>query len=266
MKIFDTITFFRENFITNLRFEILNEVVDYFIVCESSYDHQGQKKDLNFKLKNSKFKDKIIYLNIKKPFDKKNNAWQNQAIQREFIFNGLKNVESDDLVMFSDPDEIPDPKNILKLDLKKNYGIFMQKCFCYKLNIFNKFESPWEGTRICKFKNLKSFDYMRQKITSKNLSSPFWKIGKNKNIQLIENGGWHFNTLLSPEEISIKLKTFAHKEFSYPEYSDLNVIKENISKKRDLFKRGWFYQKVELDESFPNYIFSNQELLKEWIV
>ena len=47
-KIFDCITFFNENFITNIRFEILNEVVDFFIVCESKYDHKGNPKPINF--------------------------------------------------------------------------------------------------------------------------------------------------------------------------------------------------------------------------
>ena len=46
-KIFDCITFFNENFITNIRFEILNEFVDYFVVCESIYDHRGLKKKIN---------------------------------------------------------------------------------------------------------------------------------------------------------------------------------------------------------------------------
>ena len=49
-KVFDCITFFRENLITNLRFEILNDVVDYFIICESLYDHRGKKKKLTLKL------------------------------------------------------------------------------------------------------------------------------------------------------------------------------------------------------------------------
>ena len=56
--IFDCVTFFRENFITNLRFEILNNVVDFFIVCESKYDHRGKKKKINFRLLNKKFKNK----------------------------------------------------------------------------------------------------------------------------------------------------------------------------------------------------------------
>ena len=38
MKIFDTITFFKENLVTNLRFEILGDKVDYFVICEFSFD------------------------------------------------------------------------------------------------------------------------------------------------------------------------------------------------------------------------------------
>ena len=45
-KIYDCITFFDENLLTNLRFEILNDVVDYFIVCESKYDHKGNSKKI----------------------------------------------------------------------------------------------------------------------------------------------------------------------------------------------------------------------------
>ena len=168
-KIFDCITFFRENFITNLRFEILNDVVDYFVVCESKYDHRGNSKSLNFNLKNSKFKKKIIYLVLEKPFKNTNNPWKNQAEQREYIFNGLKISEPDDFIMFSDPDEIPRPEVLKKLTLNKTYGIFQQDLYCYKFNIFNRYESPWEGTRICKKKHLSSIDYMRQQIRVKKL-------------------------------------------------------------------------------------------------
>ncbi len=265
-KIFDCITFFRENFITNLRFEILKDVVDYFVICESKYDHQGKIKKLNFSLKNSKFKKKIIYLILEEPFKNGNNPWKNQAEQREYIFNGLKIAEPDDYIMFSDPDEIPRPEILEELDLSKTYGIFNQDLYCYKFNVFNKHESPWEGTRVCKKKDLNSIDFMRQKVRIKNLSAPFWKFYKEKSIQIIKNGGWHFNCILSPEEISIKLKTFAHTEVSGDEFSSISVIQDNISQKKDLFKRGKFYEKVKLDETFPEYILKNKSSLKEWIV
>ena len=53
---------------------------------------------------------------------------------------------------------------------------FFQNCFNYKFNLFNKYESPWEGTRVCRKKNLKSIDFMRQKIKSKKYKLFFFKI------------------------------------------------------------------------------------------
>ena len=264
-KIYDCITFFEENFITNFRFEVLNEFVDYFVVCESKYDHRGNKKKLNFKLKESKFRKKIIYLVYDRPFENKKNLWENQAEQREHIITGLDKATSNDYVMFSDPDEIPRPELLKDLNLKNKYGIFLQNIYCYKFNLFNKYESPWEGTRICKMKDLKSIDYMRQKIKCKNLNTPFWKFYKEKNIEVIENGGWHFNSLLSPEEISRKLKTFAHSEYSAEKYSSIESIKQKIKKKVDLFERGHEYETVQINSSFPRYLVQNIEKFSKLI-
>ena len=47
-KIIDCITFYDENLLTNSRFEILKNVVDKFIICESMYDHSGNKKKNQF--------------------------------------------------------------------------------------------------------------------------------------------------------------------------------------------------------------------------
>ncbi len=265
-KIFDCITFFNENFITNLRFEILNEKVDYFVICESKYDHQGREKNLNFQLKNKNFKDKIIYLKLDKPFPKNNNSWKNQALQREFILEKLNYINSEDYIMFSDPDEIPNPKIFTNFKLEKKFGIFLQQMYCYKFNLYNEYESPWEGTRICKKKNLVSIDYMRQKVIRKNLKQPFWKFYKEKNIQIFDKGGWHFNSLLKPEDISLKLRSFAHTEFRSSEYSNIDVIKKNIYEKRDLFQRGRYYKKVDLDQSFPDFVRKNQNLFNDWIL
>lgn len=107
---------------------------------------------------------------------------------------------------------------------------------------------------------------MRQKIQSKNLNQPFWKFYKEKSIQIIDNGGWHFNSLLTAEEISIKLKSFAHSEFESTKYSDVEIIRNNIENYRDLFGRNRVYQKTALDNSFPDYILKNKDLFKEWVL
>ena len=264
-KILDCITFFDNNFIFELRYNILKNHVDYFIVCESKFDHRNKPKKLNFDIKFHSEK-KIKYFTLDTPFPKNTNLWQNQAIQREFLLKSLYFANDEDLIFFSDPDEIPDPKILDNFNLKKKYGIFLQKCFNYKFNLFNPYETPWEGTRVCRKKNLKSIDFMRQKVKSKNLNYKFFRFDKEKNIELFQDAGWHFNNVMSPELISLKLRTFAHSEFSEKKFSDTNIIKSKIEKKVDLFERGHKYNKIILDQTFPEYLIQNQEKYKAYIL
>ena len=264
-KIFDCITFFDNNFMFNLRYNILNKYVDQFVICESLYDHTGKRKKKNFIWKNEYNKKKIKYILLKDPFPKKNNRWKNQAIQREYLLKKLEFVSPEDYIFFSDPDEIPRPEILKDIKLTKKYGIFLQNMYCYKFNIFNQEESPWEGTRICLRKNLFSIDYMRQKVLKKNLKYKFWRVDKEKDIQIINNGGWHFNYLLKPEKISKKLKTFAHVEFGKDEFSNIDTIKKKILEMKDLFNRDHNYQKVKIDNTYPDYIINNKDKFNEWI-
>ena len=64
-KIYDCVTFYNENLQVKLRFNILKDYVDKFVICESKFDHQGRPKKLNFKIEEFKeFKDKIIYVTL----------------------------------------------------------------------------------------------------------------------------------------------------------------------------------------------------------
>ena len=143
---------------------------------------------------------------------------------------------------------------------------FFQNCFNYKFNLFNKYETPWEGTRVCMKKNLKSIDFMRQKIKSKNLNYSFLRFDKERNIQIFKDGGWHFNNVMSPEKISLKLRTFAHSEYADSKYSSVEIIKKKIEKKIDLFERGHEYEKIPLDNNFPKYLIDNQLKYKDYIL
>ena len=154
----------------------------------------------------------------------------------------------------------------MNFSLKKKYGIFLHKCFNYKFNLFNPHETPWEGTRVAKKKDLKSIDFLRQKVLIKNLEYSFFRFDKEKNIEVFKNAGWHFNNIMSPKNISIKLKTFAHIEFSSKKFTSLRIIKDKIKNKVDLFNRGYKYQKVKLDNNFPKYIVKNKQKFKKFII
>ena len=265
-KIIDCITFFDNNFMFDFRYNVMKNYVDKFVVCESLYDHRNNKKGVNFDPEKKYINDsQILHIVVEKPFPKNTNAWQNQAIQRDHIIKKLNFAEDDDFIFFSDPDEILNPEVLKNFFLKKKYGIFLQRFFNYKFNIFNPYESPWEGTKVCKKKDLKSINFLREKVRKKNLRYKFYRFDKEKNIQIFENAGWHFNNVMSPEKISKKLKTFAHNEFSSEEFSSVETIRNKINAKVDLFNRNEKYEVVRIDEGFPKYLLDNLLKFKDYI-
>ena len=93
----------------------------------------------------------------------------------------------------------------------------------------------------------------------------WWRPDKERNIQIINNGGWHFKDIFKPKELSIKLKTFAHKELSVRKFSNLQTIRNKTKEKRDLQNKNQLFYKVELNKSFPKYILDNKKKFKQFI-
>ena len=140
----------------------------------------------------------------------------------------------------------------------------MQNLFFYKINLLNKTETPWEGPRVCRKKHLQSFNWLRHKIVKSNMAKSFWR---RKSIQLIEDGGWHFNYLLTPGQISQKIKSFAHSEFNKKIYFDIDKIIYRIKNKIDPFDRPRVYKEITLTKkNFPKFIIDNSGSLKKWIL
>ena len=99
-KIIDCITFFDNNFMFELRYNILFDQVDHFVICESEFDHKGNKKGKKFIWKDYYDEKKIKYFLNLNPFPKKTNRWENQAIQREYLLNYLDFAKPDDYIFF----------------------------------------------------------------------------------------------------------------------------------------------------------------------
>ena len=117
----------------------------------------------------------FFIFSIEEQFPNLENGWLNEEYQREKIFNGITDASAEDYILFSDSDEIPNPLKLKNFELKKKFGIFLQNFYVYKMNVFNKHESPWEGSRVCKKKNLKSCNDLRKKILMKNILNHFGK-------------------------------------------------------------------------------------------
>ena len=268
MAIYDCFQYFNEDHLVDLRLNVLEKFIDRFIVVESTVNHQGKTKKLNFEINNfKKFKNKINYIivddtpsEIKKPHIGGESLVEQH--QRNSILKGLNNAEDDDLIILSDVDEIPDLNKLNEFD-KNKYAVFSQKMFMYKINFLNLKENNWHGTRMCLKKKLKSPQWLRN---LKFKEYPFWRIDKERNLQIIKNGGWHFSYLQTPENISEKIQSFAHGEFNKSEIFDLKNIYSKIQKGQDILDRGHNLKKIELDSSFPSYILNNKEKFKKWLI
>ena len=271
-KIFDCTTFYKANLLFETRFNVLKNYVDYFVVCEANKDHVGNSKNFNFNTELiNKYPDKIIYIKVENLPNikiKGKKDYDLLKIQMENLFKGLVKANDEDLILFSDEDEIPNPKYLNEFQKNKyKFGIFLQNMYYYKLNIqsLSEGDGNWPGSRICKKKNLKSFFKLRT-LKVKNINYPFWRIDKEKSIQLIKNGGWHFTYLMKPEEISQKIKSMAHTEFNREEFVDTEKIKVKIEKLEDPFGRNLKLKKVKIDENYPEYIKNNIKIFKNWIL
>ena len=261
MRIFDCFLYNGQNIVLDIRLNTLSKYIEKFIIIESKYDHQGNKKKLTFKIDNFiKFKEKIIYLVIEN-FPEKLSNWERENYQRNYINEGLSSANEDDYIIISDVDEIPNLSKTIDLHNYK-FTVFEQKMFYYKLNLHNKTEPFWYGSRICKKKYLKSPQWLRnQKIKS----YPFWRFDKIK-WNIVKNGGWHFSFLMRPDQIKNKIKSFAHSEYNNNYYTNIEKIERSIEEKIDLFNRPISYKKDIIDEIFPKYIIDNKEKFKEWIL
>ncbi len=266
MAIYDCFQYFDEDLIVDLRLNILNKYVDYFVISESTKTHQGKNKRINFDIKNfTKFKNKIIFITADYKdeinFDKHTGGESPiEQHQRNSLIEGLKDASQDDLIILSDSDEIPDLTKLSKIKKNKKFIAFSQKMFMYKLNLQNLDESNWIGSRITKKRYLKSMQELRN-LKFKNY--PFWRVDKYN--QQIIDGGWHFSYLQTPDQILNKVKSFSHGEF-YKENFNKKHIEKKILNNEDIFGRGNKLKKINLDNSYPEYILQNKEKFLNWII
>ena len=297
MKIYDCFMFYDEDVILDLRLNILNEYIDYFVIVESKFFHNGKERKLRFDIENyTKFREKIIYIiqdnqpsgiqEILKDDDhgtisakEINNALLRENNQRNLISQGLKMADDNDLILISDVDEIPNLEKVKLKETKNEILMFVQDIFYYKLNRYLP-DFQWFGTKGCLKKNLKSPQWLRN---IKNKKYSFLRIDtlfsdkKYINKRFINHGGWHFSNLKNAEDLELKLKSYLHhRDYEVEELGKTKIEKlmktnetiydmfgDKTSKKYGDDKR----KKLDIYEinKLPIFIQKNLEKYKNWI-
>ena len=262
-KIYDCFMLNNEIDLLNIRLNILDKYVDYFVIIESAETHSGKKKKLTFDItKFRKFNKKILYGVIEK-FPVNSTSWQKENYQRNYISEFLNTADDDDFIIISDLDEIPNLENVYLDNISEKVIIFKQRLFFYKLN-FGELVPSWHGSRCIKKKNLKNPQWLRNLKTYKKYK--FFRFDKiffsptyEHNIKIIENGGWHFTWMGNINSIKNKLESTAHTELNSLEINNDPFIKNCIENLRSLDQKQKIkLQKLPLSRDFmPEFILNN---------
>lgn len=233
--IVDAFTYNGEDDLLAIRLELLNSVVDRFVIVEADKTFTGLPKSKKFNLDKFKsFSSKIRYYFIENLSASPTSAWENEKLQRDSLLMGLHDLSDEDIFILSDVDEIPNPSAITEFISRKCIlAELSQGLYFYYLNnrAYDNTGAPvkWVKAVILRYGNYKRFYKSLEDLRMNRhygLLRFFSKFLIKRGRLTIENAGWHFTYLMSPEQIVNKLKSFSHSEVNRPEIANIENIKD----------------------------------------
>lgn len=272
--IYDCFQFFNELDMLKIRLNVMSPIVDKFVISEATETFSGLKKPLYYEENKemfAEFADKIIHVVVDDTPE--GYTHDRDTFQKNAVTRGLKDCTDEDIIIFSDLDEIPNPekiKEILKDFQEDKIYHFAQRLFyCYLnmeevsgnlLSYAGEFEGverkKWIGSKMCSYKLLRE----------QNLLLGELRFPERKEIGIrVEDGGWHFGYMGGHGEKDIKKRvqekviSAAHQEYNSRHV--LNQVTDQIKDGKDIFGRDAKFIRCEIDESFPTYIREHQKEL-----
>lgn len=237
--VYDCFTFFNELDLLEIRLNILDPHVDFFVLCESTETFSGKPKPLYYqenKDRFAKWNHKIIH-HVVGTYEI-GNSFDRAAYQKDSIREALKNCLPEDIIYYGDVDEIWKPQT--------EEGKLRQINYCYHLN--NQSSEEWQGTNVCKYKNLYNLNELRA----------------NHDV-VLDDGGWHFTNMGGADQIRKKLEAYDHQEFNHD--SIKSQIEERMANGEDYVGRRVDWQGKPFsfnisEDVLPEYLLHNKN---RWI-
>ena len=266
--IYDCFPFFNELDILKIRLDILSKYVDKFVICESTVTHQGWKKELIFQKHAENFamyKDKIIHIVVDDTPDLPSQV--RDVFQKNAVGRGIVECEGNDIIIFGDIDEIPNPSELNKIitnfEKDKIYSMAQLNCYFYFNNVettgkllssageFSKVkQKKWLGTKICSGEIARKLNFELAYLRTPNYTLEGIRV---------QNGGWHL-TYMGGENldlysrIKIKLGAFAHEEYNKTEIID--NAERLLRRGKDILGREASFSYKSMGDIYPKEIMS----------
>lgn len=263
--IIDAFTFFNELDLLELRLNVLDSVVDRFVLVEADRTFQNEIKPLYFqenKQRFEKFLHKIDHV-IVNDMPGGTDPWLREAHQRNAICIGLKECNPDDVILISDVDEIPNPDKVISASFAPGLRMFRQALYYYYYNYECDQQSDLPWTAMVNYSELTSPQEIRDEVM--RISTKIVGGGGSNfdGITLIANGGWHFSYMGGVDAIIKKIRSFSHQEYNNDEILASENINAAINHGRDIFNRNLTFTCVPVNKNFPEYLINNIDRYKD---
>lgn len=245
----------------------MSPVVDKFVISEATETFAGSPKPLYYEENKemfAEFADKIIHVVVDDTppgYTHDRDTFQKNAVGR-----GLKDCKDDDIIIFSDLDEIPNPEKVkeilLDFDSSKIYHFAQRMFYCYLnmeevsgklLSYAGEFDGvekkQWIGSKMCTYGLMKE-----QNLQTGELRFPERKACGVR----VSEGGWHFGYMGGHGEkdakkrVAEKVRSAAHQEYNKAEI--LSDVVNKLKDGKDIFGRNAEFKLVPIDESYPEYL------------
>jgi len=299
MKIYDGFLFFNELDLLEIRLNVLNDVVDQFILVESSVTHQGAPKPFIFeenKDRFTKFLPKITHIKVTNtPTDFVNLPILNPTTHKEQIFAGIyedikktklfnrateqhfgrdffqkeciklgmSQANEEDILLSADLDEIPNPEYLKRLNEyfePNQFYTFNQIHYCYYLNMLHY--SHIDNSRNGNMEINTNWKGTRMGAWGKIKNYSINELRAQNNNDLIDSG-WHFSWMGGIDRVKNKLQSYSHKENNQKHFID-NVDKMLEGDTIYDF-RGDKSIKVEIGYDHPEWLIKNINKFKHLV-
>lgn len=277
--IYDCIPFFNELDILMLRLHILDPIVDKFIIEEATVTFSGQPKELCFERNRELFAEflpKIEYIVVNNsPMETTTHL--RDKFQKNALVRGLAALSEEDMIILSDVDEIPNPRVLKEIaddfDPDKIYHLAQRMFYCYinmeemsgnLLSITGEFPGVerrlWLGTKV----------FGKRSIPADGIIQLREAPVTDANAVRVADGGWHFGYMGSRQEVDVsrrigtKVVAAAHQEYNNED--TLKEARDRLILGQDIFGRDARFERVEIDESYPEYLRSHLEEYRHLIM
>lgn len=266
MRVYDTFIFYNELDLLEIRLRELYDHVDVFVLCESDLTLTNHPKPYIFEENRQRFGpwlDKIRHIKYRSQAN--DNFWTNADDQRDAIIHGLDDANDNDIIMYSDVDEIVRPESVDYIRTQNQtivFGFHMPLCN-FKFNYVRSAPVPgpfdiWSMAARAHWIRRYSIQALRnQRSSLYDLPALVEYHGKTgildaDQVQTLKHGGWHFSYLGDNSWLVDKAQNTVHQEENTPELINNLDFEKSIQERKSWNRSDEFeYEIVDLTNYFP---------------